>query len=331
MVQISLQRIATISPRFSLPYQFDCVGGATASRRFASCRSKCSSSAYSERLSPIVLKTNSIVDSSEPKILDASSASRTGQYSAATTHLSGTIGVMGTSAASSLRFLEKLVCWSTRDGEETPPFLMSHDPLIKKDHLSSQKSQLPSDYNTFLGKLRQRRFFLEQSGVCCIVMPCNFLHAYHDEISQGCSVPCLHIGDCVVKELKASNLKPVEYGSNVRVGILTSDNALDVKCYLDKLDNQGFEVLHPDKASLEHMVLPAIGAFRSGDMEGARNLLQISLQVMLVSAVNTIILASDDFVGILPDDDPLIKKCIDPMDALVREAIMCARADNLRS
>ncbi|KAG8051648.1 hypothetical protein GUJ93_ZPchr0001g32575 [Zizania palustris] len=98
-------------------------------------------------------------------------------------------------------------------------------------------------------------------------------------------------------------------------------STLDVKCYLDKLENQGFEVLHPDKTSLEHTVLPAMSAFRRGDMEGARNLLRISLQIMLVRAVNTIILASDDFVGILPDDDPLLKKCIDPMDALALQNI----------
>ncbi|XP_015692318.1 uncharacterized protein LOC102706509 isoform X2 [Oryza brachyantha] len=268
MVQMSIQRAATLSPRCSLSFPFDCVGGT--SRRLAPSRSQCSCFAYSERLSPNVLKTNRVIDPSEPKILDASSsASRTGQYSAAN-HLSGTIGVMGTSAPSSLRFLEKLVHWSTRDGEEIPPFVMCHDPLIKKEVMSSQNSQFPSDCNTALGKLRQRRLLLEQSGVCCIVMPCNSLHAYHYEISQGCSTPFLHIGDCVVKELKSANLKPVEYGSNVRVGILSTDNTLDAKCYLNKLESQGFEVLLPDKDSLEHTVLPAISSFRRGDMEGCR-------------------------------------------------------------
>lgn len=89
--------------------------------------------------------------------------------------------------------------------------------------------------------------------------------------------------------------------------------------------HQGFEVLCPDKASMERTVLPSVDAFRKGDTEGARNLLRVSLQVLLVRAVNTVILASDDLVGILPDDDPLLKKCIDPLDALVRETIVCTR------
>jgi hypothetical protein len=75
-------------------------------------------------------------------------------------------------------------------------------------------------------------------------------------------------------------------------------------------------VLCPDKASMERTVLPSVNAFRKGDIEGARN---------LVRAVNTVILASDDLVGMLLEDDPLLKKCIDPPDALVREAILCTR------
>ncbi|KAL6615380.1 hypothetical protein ACP70R_037650 [Stipagrostis hirtigluma subsp. patula] len=311
-----------MSPRCSLYHSMHHVGGAR--RRLASCRSQSSCFAYSARLSPIVLKTDSAVDPSEPKNFDSSSsASRSGPYSA-TCHPSGTTGVLGASSTSSLRFLEKLVCWSTRNGEEAPPFVICNDPLVKKELLSSGNN-LASDCGIAIGKLRQKRLFLEQSGACCIVMPCQFLHAWHDEISQGCSVPFLHVGDCVVKELKAANLKPVEYGSNVRVGILSTDNTLAMNCYLNKLENQGFEVLCPDKASMEHTVLPSVDAFRKGDMEGARNLLRVSLQVLLVRAVNTIILASDDLVGILPDDDPLLKKCIDPLDALVSEAIICTR------
>lgn len=321
MTQTCFNRSITIS-RCALCCPLHHVDGA--SRRWPTCRSQYLGSTYSARSSPNILKTGRVVDPSDSKYLDgSSSASRSGPYNA-TSHLSGTIGVMGTSAASSLRFLEKLVYWSTRDGEETPPFIISNDPLVKKE-LFCENSQLSSDCNPALGKLRHKRIVLEQSGASCIVMPCQLLHAWHDEVSQGCSVPFLDVGACVLKELKAASFKPVEYGSNVRVGILATDNIMTTNCYLDKLESQGFEVVCPDKASMEHVVLPAVSAFRKGDMEGARNLLQIALQLLLVRAANVIILASDDFVDILPDDDPLLKKCIDPMDALVRETIVCAR------
>lgn len=92
------------------------------------------------------------------------------------------------------------------------------------------------------------------------------------------------------------------------------------------LINQGFEVVVPDKATMEHTVIPAIEAIKRNDIEGAQNLLRIALQVLLVRAVNSIILASDDMRDLLPQDDPLLKKCICPMDALACSAVKWAQS-----
>ncbi|KAJ9692602.1 hypothetical protein PVL29_011593 [Vitis rotundifolia] len=88
----------------------------------------------------------------------------------------------------------------------------------------------------------------------------------------------------------------------------------------------GFEVVVPDKATMEHTVIPVIESLNRKDREGARNLLRIPLQVLLVRAVNTVILASDDMRDLLPREDPLLKKCIDPMDALARSTINWTRS-----
>lgn len=93
-----------------------------------------------------------------------------------------------------------------------------------------------------------------------------------------------------------------------------------------RLFMQGFEVVPPDKATMEHIVVPAVEALSRKDIEGAQNLFRIALQVLLVRAVNTIILASDDMQDLLPPDDPLLKKCFDPMDALARSTIKHARS-----
>lgn len=90
---------------------------------------------------------------------------------------------------------------------------------------------------------------------------------------------------------------------------------------------QGFEVVLPEKATMEHIVIPSMEALRRKDMEGARNLLRIAIQVLLVRAVNVVMLASDEMQGLLPRDDPLLKRCIDPMDALARSAIKWAKAN----
>lgn len=92
---------------------------------------------------------------------------------------------------------------------------------------------------------------------------------------------------------------------------------------------QGFEVVLPDTATMEHILIPIIESMNRGDIEGARNLLRIAIHVLLVRAVNTVILASDEMQDLLPHDDPLLEKCINPMDALARSTVQWARSKKM--
>ncbi|CAA7409901.1 unnamed protein product [Spirodela intermedia] len=261
------------------------------------------------------------------------------------------VGVIGgVSAAATLNFLEKLAAGcGGEEGEGAPPFIVCRDPTPFRDFPSKKKggwrsssasssssssssphgegaesssssSFFQQDGARLVENLRCKRLFLESSGARCIVMPCQICHYWHREISDGCSVPFLHVGDCVAKQVMAAKLRPVEAGSNVRIGILASNATFAATLYQEKLQSLGLEVVLPDKATMEHTVLPAVEALRRKDMQGARTLLRIALQVLLVGAVNTIVLASDDLRGLLPRDDPLQKRCIDPVDALARSA-----------
>ncbi|KAI3786030.1 hypothetical protein L1987_45157 [Smallanthus sonchifolius] len=157
-------------------------------------------------------------------------------------------------------------------------------------------------------------------------MPCHLLHSWYEEVSKGCSVPVLHMGECVANELKEAKLKPLEAGSPLRIGVLATDSILKGGFYQDELQKEGFEVVLPDKATMEHTIIPAIEAISRKDIEGAQNLLRIALQVLLVRAVNIIILASDDVRTLLPHDDPLLKKCVDPLDSLARSTVKLAQS-----
>lgn len=248
------------------------------------------------------------------------------------------VGVIGgASVVSTVKFAKKLVDWSSKDAESSSiPFVLCSDPVLNKELLFHERSSLPfltskgvhlaKDHGPAVSNLRTKRIFLENSGAGCIVMPCHVSHSWYDEVAEGCSVPLLHIGECVAKELKEAKLKPLEAGSPLRIGIIASYATLAAGFYQKKLQNEGFEVMVPDKATMEHTVVPATEALIRKDIEGAQNLLRIALQVLLVRAVNTIILASDDMQGLLPPDDPLLKKCVDPMDALARSAIKHAQS-----
>ncbi|OWM81826.1 uncharacterized protein LOC116215643 [Punica granatum] len=251
---------------------------------------------------------------------------------------SNTIGIIGgASVDSTLSFVQKLTQRSSKDGECSLPFVLCSDPVLSKELLlheirsfpliSTSRPERPnSDPKLVVETLTSKQAFLEKSGARCIVMPCHISHSWHNEVSEGSSVPFLHMADCVAKELKDTKMKPLEAGSPLRIGLLATDAILSAGFYQEKLQNEGFEVVLPDKATMEHTVIPAIEASIRKDMEGAQNLLRIALQVLLVRAVNTVILASDDMRDLLPPDDPLLKKCFDPMDSLVRSTIEWAKS-----
>ncbi|GJV97466.1 probable amino-acid racemase [Tanacetum coccineum] len=194
----------------------------------------------------------------------------------------------GVSADVTVDFVNKLVKWNNegKDNGNGQPYVLCSDLVL------SNSCQLSND-GQIVEILRHKRTFLERSGACCIVIPFHISHLWYDEVSKGCSVPVLNMGDCVAKEL----------------------------------GSQGFEVILPDKTTIEHTIIITNKAKSKKDIEGAQNLLRIAIHVVLpLRAVNTIILASDDLRDILPYDDPLLKKCVDPLDSLARSTVKLAQS-----
>lgn len=152
------------------------------------------------------------------------------------------VGIIGgVSINSTLSFLRKLVKLSS-DGEEAGiPFVLCSDSMLNKEVLHPERSSsfktehLKSDNMLIVENLRSKRVFLERSGACCIAIPCHISHFWHGEVSEGCSVPVLHIGECVARELKEANLRPLEAGSPLRIGVLSTSTTLLAKIYQDKL------------------------------------------------------------------------------------------------
>ncbi|MED6113532.1 hypothetical protein PIB30_071656 [Stylosanthes scabra] len=159
-----------------------------------------------------------------------------------------TVGVIGgVSVLSTLIFLEKLACWSSRNGKECPPFVVCSDPVLSKvlpirpPYRSSDRSridQIKMNQEVVIQNLRRKRKILQLSGAGCFVMPCHLSHAWYSEISEDSSLPFFHVGDCMAMELKNSNLKPIHASSSVRIGLLTTDSVLVASYYQHKLQNQ---------------------------------------------------------------------------------------------
>lgn len=162
------------------------------------------------------------------------------------------VGIIGgASVDATLKFLRKLVELSSsedKDGVNSLPFALCSDPLLNKELMSYEKSYFFSgrsksesmnmDTSPIVHNIRNKRNFLEKSGACCIVMPCHISHSWYDEASQECSVPYLHMAECVASELKEAKLKPIEAGSPLRIGLLATNATLAAGFYQEKLQNQ---------------------------------------------------------------------------------------------
>eukprot|EP00252_Welwitschia_mirabilis_P019853 TRINITY_DN4703_c0_g1_i1.p1 TRINITY_DN4703_c0_g1~~TRINITY_DN4703_c0_g1_i1.p1 ORF type:complete len:315 (-),score=0.12 TRINITY_DN4703_c0_g1_i1:107-1051(-) len=233
-----------------------------------------------------------------------------------------TVGVLaGASVAAAAEFVKKIEHFSSVSGLQGVPLVLCSDPAVQKGlrcaNLEMGKAAAVS--------LREKRRFLESAGACCIVMPCHVSHVWHDEICKEALVPILHIADSVACALADANLKPVERGANVKIGLLAPIHILHAGFYQKRLVDQGFEVIMPDGATMEHIVAPAMEAAKRKDTEGARILLRIALQILFVRGVTKVVLGSYEMRSVVGggDDDGLLSKCVDPLDALALAAINC--------
>lgn len=163
---------------------------------------------------------------------------------------SNAVGIIGgVSTDLTLSFAQKLVKWSSEDGECRLPLILCSDPTLNKELLLNERSTFPLiggskpekpnfDPKLVVDNLRSKWVLLEKLGARCIVMPCHIMHSWHDEVSAGSTVSFLHMADCVAKELKDAKMKPLEAGSPLRIGLLATDAVLAAGFYQEKLQNE---------------------------------------------------------------------------------------------
>lgn len=181
-------------------------------------------------VTPVPEKSN-IPTSTHSSGLNLASMNTNNSFKDSFFYQSNTVGIIGgVSSDVTLDFVKKLINTSnecTKD-EKGLPFVLCLDPVINK----------MNDDTKIVEVLRRKRVFLERSGARCIVMPCHILHSWYEEVAKGCSVPVLHMGECVANELKDAKLKPLEAGCPLRIGVIATDPILKGGLYQEKLQKE---------------------------------------------------------------------------------------------
>ncbi len=148
----------------------------------------------------------------------------------------GVLGGMG--PESSANFYYKLIKYCQKKYHEVqdtdyPPMIIYSLPLDGFD-----EGGIVNEV-TVLKQLIQGIKTLEKADCDFIVMPCNTIHYFFDELNSICSVPIISIIEETAKKIKQKKY-------NV-VGLLASETTLNLQIYQKALNQKGIQCLTPTK------------------------------------------------------------------------------------
>lgn len=127
---------------------------------------------------------------------------------------------------------------------------------------------------------------LEKAGADFIVIPCNTVHVFIDEIKKSVKIPVLSIIEETSDFLKSKDIK--------RVGLLGTQITIKEKLFNQKLKEKKIEIITPDKSSQSKLGLLINRLVRnSPDKEDKKELLKI-IDGMVSKNVDCILLACTD-------------------------------------
>lgn len=161
----------------------------------------------------------------------------------------GILGGMGPLATADLLTKIILNTPATCDQDHVPVVLASLPQMPSR--IDAIVSGGPSPLPQMLDSLR----LLERAGAGLIAMPCNTAHHWHPALAGHSRLPVLHIVDCTLGELAASER---------RVGLLGSAGTRRMRLYSEPLRARGLTPLEPAADEQARWVDPAIDDVKAG-------------------------------------------------------------------
>lgn len=226
----------------------------------------------------------------------------------------GIIGGLGPDTTTKF-YLQIISAFSRLSAPTRPQILIYNVPLpiqIEKEAITEAK-----DEERCLSFLIEAAKTLEKGGVDFIVMPCNSLHVFIEEIRSAVNIPVLSIVDETVKFLQSQNCK--------QVGLLATQITIDRKLYKNKLDAFGIEEIVPsdqDQSRIGQIIYHlVIGSSTEEDKDALDNM----INDLINRGAKTIVLACTDLQLLIPTRQDV--PTIDTMQLLVNTTVKEMLAD----
>lgn len=147
----------------------------------------------------------------------------------------GIIGGVGPETTAEF-YLELIFGCYEKNQVKRPPVLIWNIPLeyqIEEDLLTKSEGE-----QRYIPYLIDAAKFLEKGGADFLVMPCNSLHIFIDEIRSAVKIPVLSIVEETAKFLKSKNIG--------EVGVLATSTTVKQGLYEKTLEENGIKQILPD-------------------------------------------------------------------------------------
>ena len=147
----------------------------------------------------------------------------------------GIIGGLGPETTAQF-YLEVIFSCYEQSKEVRPPILMWSIPLeyqVEDDFLT--KGEGEKRYLPYLVDAAKR---LQDGGADFIVIPCNSVHIFIDEVRKSVKIPILSIVEETAKFLEQKGIK--------KIGLLATKSTVEKKLYERPLEEKGVEIELPD-------------------------------------------------------------------------------------
>lgn len=201
----------------------------------------------------------------------------------------GVIGGLGPETTAEF-YLEVIFQCQKRNTEQRPSIVISSVPLlfeIERDLIESNTGK--ERYIPFLVDEAKR---LEKSGVDFLVMPCNSLHVFINEIRESVSIPVLSIVEETVNYLKKHNFK--------KVGLISTSATVANNVYEKKLGDEGIDYVTPNdlqRAKMDKIIQRLINGQH---LNQDRELILEVVKELSTQDVDSVALACTDLQLLLP-------------------------------
>jgi aspartate racemase len=169
----------------------------------------------------------------------------------------GVIGGLGPETTANF-YLEVVFKCQRLNDQQRPSIVIGSVPLVFEIERDLIAHNLGID--RYIPFLREEAKRLEKSGVDFLVMPCNSLHVFIDEVRNAVSIPVLSIVEETVKHLKKGNIH--------KVGLISTSATITNKIYELELAQHGIKFATPSdgqKAGIDAVIQRLVTGTRLDD------------------------------------------------------------------